>query len=160
MTSFPILNVLREKRSLAIAAAVAGVLFLFDERLMATLPMERNLSCVIGGALTPFNIGFSAIFSLLSGLMAAGVVELLRQKRKTTTFATTSLMGIGASVGILTTFCTACTLPALSLLGLSVGFGLFNTYNLIFKIASLVLLFAGLYQFNKQLGGHCERCAA
>lgn len=153
----PIIQIFQNKKYILIALTAGGLLFLFNYRLMALLPAQGKFSCLIGGALTPFNVGFSLILSLLMGIMVSGLIHLFLKKRDGA-FGTMSLMGLGTGVGFFTTFCTACTLPVLSLFGLSLGFGFFTTYNVAFKIMSLTLLLVGLYLLNRQINDECLVC--
>ena len=156
MTS-PLLLLLRDKKYLAITISIAVVLFSFEYYLMATLPGARNYQCVIGGFLTPFNMTFGFISSLLMGLMVAGIIAVTAERHENAA-AATSLGSIGTVVGLLTTFCTLCTLPVLTLFGLSFGLEIFTTYNLALKITSMTLLLVGLYLINNQLGQECRLC--
>ncbi len=155
--SFPLFLLLGKKRYAAIAVFIAVALFSFEYYLMATLPGARNFQCVIGGFLTPLNMIFSVSSSLLMGLMVSGIVAVISERHKNATVVT-SLGGIGTAVGILTTFCTLCTLPVLTLFGLSFGLEIFTTYNLAFKCTSMGLLFVGLILINNQLGQECRLC--
>lgn len=148
---------LQNKRYLAITISIAAVLFLFEYYLMARLPGAVNYQCMIGGFLTPFNITFSLISSLLMGLTVSGVIAVTVEKHGNAV-AATSLGGISTTVGILTTFCTLCTLPVLTLFGFSLGLEIFTTYNLAFKFTSMALLFIGLFIINNQLGQKCRLC--
>lgn len=158
MSLTPLLTLLKDRRSLMITVLVASVLFLFNYRLMASLPAQGQYACLIGGALTPFNLAFSALLSLLTGIMGAGLFTVLRQRQREHIMTTGSLLGVGTMVGVFTTFCTACTIPVFSLFGLSLGFGFFMTYNLAFKVVSLVFLLVGLYFLSQQLDNSCRRC--
>jgi hypothetical protein len=158
MNTFPLFSIFRDRKYVIVSLLSGGVLFLFDYRLIRTLPAAGKFACLIGGALTPFNISFSLVLSLLMGIMIAGIFHLFLQKKQDGAFATTSLLGIGTTMGFFTTFCTACTLPIFSLFGLSLGLGFFTTYNLQFKIVSAALLFVGLYLLNQQMRGDCQRC--
>lgn len=157
MLQLPLHNLLRDKRYLAITFSIGAVIFSFEYYLMATLPGAKNFQCFIGGFLTPLNIAFSFSSSLLMGLMVSGIVSVV-SKRRGSAAAATSLGGISAAVGILTTFCTLCTLPVLTLFGLSLGLEIFTTYNLAFKITSIALLLIGLFFLNRQLGRQCRVC--
>lgn len=129
------------------------LLFDIHYYLMKNLPGERDLMCVMGGNFTPENITFSILMSLLFGLMVAGIVALFQERSKK--LAIGSLSGFGLLLGSFTVFCTACTLPFISLFGLSIGLGFFTDYNLIFKIASIVLMLVSLYLVNRQLSASC-----
>lgn len=70
---------------------------------------------------------------------------------------TGSVMGFGFLLGFFTVFCTLCTIPVISIFGFAVGLGFFTTYNLVFKILSLLLMILALTLLNKQLN-FCETC--
>ncbi len=70
---------------------------------------------------------------------------------------TGSVMGFGFLLGFFTVFCTLCTIPVISVFGFAVGLGFLTTYNLAFKILSLVLMFMALTLLDKQLN-FCETC--
>jgi hypothetical protein len=157
MMQLPLFNLLRDKRYLAVACSVGAAMFSFEYYLMAMLPGAKEFQCVIGGFLTPLNIAFSLSSSLLMGFMVSGIVSVV-SKRRGSAAAATSLGSISAAVGILTTFCTLCTLPVLTLFGLSLGLEIFTTYNLVFKFTSMALLLIGLYLLNMQMNRQCYVC--
>ena len=155
--SFPLLLLLRDKKYLAITVLIAGTLFSFEYYLMATLPGAKDNQCIVGGFLTPLNVTFGLSSSLLMGLMVSGIVSMISKNRGGAAVAT-SLGGFSTVVGILTTFCTLCTLPVLTFFGLSLGLEIFTTHNLAFKLISVTLLLIGLFLLNNQLGQQCRFC--
>ena len=136
-----------------------GFAFLFFDiqfYIMATMPGYRDLMCVEGAGLTLENIIFAAIISLATGLFVVGFYHTL--KMRASSYRLLSLSGAGALIGSVTVFCPACALPVLSVFGFGIGLSFLTTYNLAFKILSLVLIAVGLYQVNKQVMGTCESC--
>ncbi len=124
--------------------------------MMKNLPGVRDLMCVVGGNYNATNVIFSVLLSLMAGIMIAGVVTLFQKRRSK--LAASSATGAGLLVGGFTVFCTACTLPVISLFGVSLGLTVFTTYNLAFKIVSLFLMAAGLRLVNRQLNDNCNIC--
>lgn len=122
---------------------------------MANLPGERNFACVEGAYLTPFNLIYMAVFGLLSGLFISGFLELYKLKAAKNQSKLVSLSGIGFVFVGLTTFCTACTLPVISVFGFSIGLSLFTTYNIYFKLAALVSMLAALFLLNRRINEKC-----
>lgn len=135
---------------------IGASLILFDLQyyLMKNLPGQRDFMCVMGGNFTAENILFSVLMSLLFGLMIAGIVALLEKRSKK--LAAGSLSGFALLIGSFTVFCTACTLPFISLFGISIGLSFFTSYNLIFKIVSIILMLVSLYLVNRQLVKSCD----
>lgn len=136
-----------------------GFSFLFFDLqylIMSKLPGSENEMCIPGAGLNFFNIIFAIAISLMGGLFVAGFAQILEKNK--TSYGALSLSGIAAIIGTLTVFCTACTIPVLSIFGLAVGISFFTTYNIWFKLISLALMGYGLYQLNKQLKDECERC--
>lgn len=133
---------------------------------MVTMPGGDNFMCEIGGGLTPGNMFFGFFMSVMAGLTVIGFIEnsVVRSKLSKVKLGTkfklgsTSFLGLG--LGTLTTFCTFCSLPALTLLGSSVSLSFFADYELYIKIASLVFLVLGFYFVNKELKEGCQRCVA
>lgn len=136
---------------------VAFVLFDIQYYIMANLPGYKDLTCIIGAGLTPENIVFAIIVSLMAALFLIGFFQLFKIKRNTS-LQLFSISGIGAFLGALTIFCLPCTISVLSVFGIAIGLSFFTTYNLVIKIISLALLFVGLYLLNKQLKGVCKSC--
>lgn len=133
------------------------LLFDVNYYMMANLPGTRDRMCVIGAYLTPGNILFSVGLSVLTGIMVAAFVALFREKRGRLA-ASSTVSGVGFLLGSLTVFCTFCTIPVISLFGLSLGLSFFTTYNLAFKIISMVFMLGGIYLINKQLADECVVC--
>ncbi len=138
-----------------VALGVAMLVFDFNYYLMSTMIGSRNHACVVGANLTTANLFFSAFFSVLCGVLGAGVVALYRQRRRG--IKASAISGVGMILGIFTMFCTACTFPIISLFGLSFGVGFFTDYSIGFQILSLLFLAYGLFTLNGQL--ECEKCS-
>lgn len=113
-------------------------------------------ACIVGGSFSTQNLIFSGILSFLTALTIAGLLRLyfLRRSFK---LKTGSVLSVGFLLGFFTVFCTLCTIPVISVFGLAVGLGFFTTYNLLFKVLSLILMLSALFMLNKQLN-FCESC--
>lgn len=156
MTFFDLLN---QKKYLVLFLLVSAGFFALNYQLMARLPGGgKNLMCEVGGGLTPENLTFGFVLSAMGGLLITGFIALLSQKKAKVGWKAGSASTLGMGVGLLTTFCTLCTLPVISLFGLGVGLSFFTEYELWFKVLSLILLGASLYLLNKQLKEQCRRC--
>ena len=140
-----------------IGFGVSLIVFNINYYLMANLPGSRDNACVMGAGLTPLNIIFSVVLSVLTGIFVVFLIKLFRKRMAK--LASTSASGIGLVVGVLTVFCTLCALPVISLFGISLSLSIFVDYNVYFKILSVVLMLGGLYLVNRQLKKGCERCA-
>lgn len=151
-----IIKNLRRPSALFLAIGFSVLFFDLSYYFMRTLPGHKDLACVIGAGLTFWNTMFSIALSLMAGVMVAGIFALY--KKRQSKLAVSSLSGFGVLIGTMTIFCTACTLPVISLFGLSIGLTFFTTYNLTFKILSLAVMMAGLYLLNRQLADECEVC--
>ena len=141
----------------------AGAALMFDVYylVMARLPGVENNSCTVGAGLTPGNILFSGVLSVLAAVMIFAIVRMIQMRllsRRSLggNLATGSSLGLGFVVGFFTVFCALCTIPVISLFGFSVGLGFFTTYNVFFKALSLALMGLALWQVNKRL--QCDRC--
>ena len=141
-----------------IALGSAFVLFDIQYYFMKYLPGTRDFMCIMGANFTPINILFSAILSICMGILISGLFFLIQQKNTQNKVTVTSLSGIGAIIGSFTIFCTVCTLPVISLFGISLSLQLFVDYNLPFKIMSLFCTLFGIYLLNKQIQNQCTLC--
>lgn len=141
-----------------VGSATALGLFSFNYYLMATLPGEADFQCKIGAGLTGANLIFAFVLSLMAGGCVSGLIALLKNKFETVSSGGSALAGLGALTGVLTTFCTLCTLPVVTLFGSSVGFGFFTDYNSYFKVSSIVLMAIALYLINRRLKHQCSVC--
>lgn len=152
----PILDNLRKPVSALVGLGVSVLLFDAYYYMMVTFPGTIDRMCVIGANFNPTNVAFSIVLALMTGIMVSAIVELARRRRAQVLGSSAS--GVGFVVGTFTVFCTFCTIPVISLFGLSVSLSFFTTYEIWFKGASLILMIAGLYLLNKQLDGECEIC--
>lgn len=153
-----ILQLLKNPLYLIIVVAISTILFAINYYLMANMLGNTDNACVIGGALTKSNIAFSGISSILTGLLMLGIFELIKKTQKRKLVAVGPVAGGGFAMGSFTVFCTSCTLPAISILGASIGLEFLNDYNYAMKIVSILILSLGLFLVNRQLGDRCEMC--
>ena len=150
---------LKQPKYLLAALGVALLFFDVSYYLMANFPGSQDRMCVMGVNLTPVNILFSMLMSLLIGVLVMGIWSMFAKRYGQGKVALSSMSGASFVVGAVTLFCPICALPAFSFLGLSLGVDFFSNYNLVLKLISFVLLFGSLYLVNKQLNEECERCA-
>ncbi|PIR55220.1 hypothetical protein COU74_02345 [Candidatus Peregrinibacteria bacterium CG10_big_fil_rev_8_21_14_0_10_36_19] len=147
-----IFSLLKKTSYLFVALGVTFLMFDLAYYVMTTLPGSRNEMCVIGAGFTTLNIVFSVVMSFLSALLTVGILEVGMSKRSVST------SGLGVLLGSLTVFCTACTLPVISLFGFSLSLLFFTTYADILKVVSMVLIFIALYIVNGQVQNKCNIC--
>jgi len=127
---------------------------------MKRLPSVGDVpACTIGGAVTPENLFFSGVLSILTALMIAGFIRLYSLRKTVKKKGLTgSIASLGFIVGFFTVFCALCTIPVISFFGLAIGLGFFTTYNLFFKILSIVLMLISLALLDSQLSNACQIC--
>lgn len=159
MREIELLMILKKPAYMLVMFGITLLLFDIQYYLMANLPGTEDNMCVMGAAFTLGNIIFAAFISIFTGVFGAGLMFLIAQKKGSQKIAIGSLSGVGSLIGTFTLFCTFCTLPVLSLLGLSMSLAFITEYNLIFKILSIAVLSTGLYLLNNQLKNDCKRCA-
>lgn len=138
---------------IALTALIFDMYFIIMKRLpgVGSIP-----ACTIGGSLTVENVIFSLVLSGLTAFNILGLIKLYKVRSKAVSKkGTSSLAGLGFIIGFFTVFCALCTIPVISVFGLAIGLGFFTTYNLYFKIVSLLLMAGSLYLLNKQLENHC-----
>lgn len=158
MKNFPLLSNLIKPTYLLVVTGAAFPFFTFQYYLMASLPGSRNFACTPGANLTPLNIIFALMVSILTGVMISAVLMLFAHQMTKRAVLVSSTSSIASVIAVFTSFCTICTLPVISLLGVSISIEFFTTYNLIFKFVSLIVLLYGLYYVNKRLILDCEKC--
>ena len=151
-----VFNNLKNPAYLMIALGVAFLFFDVSYYVMKTFPGYRDLMCVDAGNFTTENLVFSAIFSLLIGILIVGFIETFKMRKAT--LSTGSVSGVGMIVGSLTVFCPLCTFPIISVVGLGTFFTFMSVNDVWFKLLSLVLLIWSLWMVNKQLSGECRMC--
>ena len=153
-----VINNLAVPSYLMIFIGAAFLFFDFQYYLMAKLPGTRNEMCVQGANFTPVNMIFSILLSLLVGLICANMIALFSKRASERKAALSSLSGIGVGVGVVTLFCPICSLPVISLFGLTLGFDFINDFNVWIKLISVFVLLFSLYEIDKQLRDECKRC--
>ena len=128
-------------------------------QVMKILPAVGDVpACIVGGSLTLKNVVFSGFLSALTALVLAGLIRLYLLRRSIVKSTKTgSILGLGFLTGFFTVFCTLCTIPVVSIFGFGIGLGFFTTYNLFFKIVSMIFMIAALILLDKQLNS-CEAC--
>jgi hypothetical protein len=156
-----ILSVMARPRDYAIGVGGGGAMFSAYYYLMASLPgtgPDHNV-CLIGGNLTAGNLFFGATFSVMTMMMLFGMYRLYQRRAFGARGASgASGMGLGVGLSFLTVFCAVCTIPVISVFGLSVGLGAFTTYNILFKTLSLSMMGFSLWMVDRQLKDTCEFC--
>lgn len=155
--SFPILDLLKKPRYLGIFMAVFAGLGYLNYYLMANLPGEKDLMCVLGGGLTASNGLFAIIMSIMAGLIVIGFLETLKHRSKGR-FKLGGTATLGMGLGTLTAFCSLCTIPVISLFGISLGLSFLTDYEAYIKALSLLLLGVSLYLVNQQQRKDCGIC--
>ncbi len=156
-----ILSVMVRPRDYAVGVGTAGLMFAAYYYLMAKLlgtGPDHNV-CLVGGNLTAGNLLFGAAFSVMTALMLFGMYRLYQRRAFGAKGAAGgSGMGLGVGLSFLTVFCTVCTIPVVSVFGLSVGLGAFTTYNILFKTLSLSMMGFALWMVDRQLKETCGFC--
>lgn len=153
-----LLATLKLPKNLIFFTGVSLLLFDLSYYLMSVLPGSRNSMCVVGANLTPLNIVFSLVMSILAGLMMVAVMSLAGSRIRRDKAALGSLSGVGFLIGLFSVFCPACSFPVLTLLGVSVGMEFISEHQLLFKGVGFVALLMGLYLLESQLKGECKIC--
>jgi len=156
--AFPIISLLKNPRYILVASMVFGSFFYLNYYLMANMIGEQDFMCVMGGGLTPFNITFALIISAIASLVVVGFLENQKNRSSKSSLKMGSASAVGLTLGTLTSFCTLCSLPVLTLFGLSIPITFLTDYELYFKFASFFLLIGGLYLVNRELKKGCTRC--
>lgn len=154
--SLQLFKVFKKPSYIFIFFGLALLLFDLQYYMMVNLPGHRNFQCIVGANLTPLNLSFSIILSLLTGLMVVAFMQLY-QKRKLS-MAAGGASGIAVFIGMMTVFCTACSLPVISLFGISMSLMFFTEYEVLLKAVSIVLMLVGLWVLNSQLADECKIC--
>ena len=135
---------------------LASFLFVPYMWAMMTLPGIQERACMIGGSLTLSNVTFSGVMSVFTALMLFGL--WLMHKRRAFRFRMAAGGVAGGFLGFFTVFCTLCTIPIISIFGLSFGLGFFTTYNVMLKAVSISLSAFVLWMIDDRLK-NCEACA-
>lgn len=153
-----LLEQLKKPTYLLTALGVAFILFDINYFFMASLPGSRDEMCVMNINLTPGNIVFSILISLITGVVLAGLMSLLVMRSTQRKASMAAVSGFGVGIGALTVFCPVCAIPVFTIGGASVFFELFNQYGILFKIVSVGLLLCSLWYLNTKLDPECLEC--
>ncbi len=156
----PIFNNLKQVKYLLAFIGVAFIAFDISYILMSVLPGSRDNMCMMGANLTPVNLVFAGVLSLLIGVLFAGFVKLFAQNMAKQKVTLTSLSGLGFFVGTMSVICPACTLPVVSLFGITIWMDFISNHDVLLKIVSLVMMAGSLNLLNRQLNNTCLFCNA
>jgi len=140
-----------------VAIGLFAILFSFSLYALLTLPGSNGYACLPQAYLTPFNIVFSAVLSGMIAVFSVGFMELIHQHKARHQAKLVSLSGIALLFGILTTFCTVCTI-SIAVPFLAGFFALFTTFNIWFKLIAFASLIYALFVLDSQLKGECQAC--
>ena len=155
---FNVISNVLDPVSLMVFLGAAFIFFDLQYFLMVSLPGTRDNMCVDGANLTPVNIIFSILLSLLVGLMVANLIALFSIQVKKSGAALTSVTGVGMGMGALTLFCPICALPVISVFGFSLGLEFINDFNIWLKLLSIAMLVVSLIMVNKRFSEDCKAC--
>ncbi len=153
---YPIVTELKQPTLFLIFAVITGLVFYLNYYAMAKLPGTDGYACIIGANLTPLNILFSAVISIMSGMLVAGLIAI--KKNGTVRAEAGGAAGFGVLIGTLTSFCTICTIPVISLFGVSLGLAFLTEFAVYVKVVSLILMSLAVYLVNAQLKKECKLC--
>lgn len=156
MSQLPILTILKKPLNLSLFLGVSVAFFAANYYAMKNLPHSNGFMCILGGNVTPLNITLGLILSLSAGLLVAALFEQFKQKQTQQALRVGSASGVGMIMGTLTSFCTICSVPIISLFGIGTAMSFISQYQLYFRIGSIALMFIGLYLINKQLKSQCS----
>lgn len=154
----PVLSNLKQLKYFLAALGAAVLMFDVSYYVMSTFPGSRNNMCVLGANFTPTNIAFSIVLSVMVGVLFAGFIALFAQNYTKNRAKLTSLSGLAFLIGSMSVICTACTLPVISLFGVTIWLDFFTNHEILFKVVSLVLMSGSLYLLNQQLKNACAVC--
>ncbi len=148
-------SVLKHPVYLLLIFGVSFLMFDLSYWILKNLPGTRNLQCIMGGYLTPFNLVYAAVFSILIGMFVGGFIRLFALKAENGKAKLASLSGLGFILATLTTFCTICTIPVISVFGFSIGLGFFTTYNAVLKVVAMASVLFSLWLLDRQINEAC-----
>jgi len=150
-------KVLKNPTYVILAIGIFVLFFSFSLYALLTLPGSNGHACVYRAYFTLFNILYSLGLSLMLAVFAVGFIELTQQHKIKHQAKLVSLSGIALVFGILTTFCTVCTI-SIAIPVLTGFFALFTTFNIWFKVLAFASLAYALFTLNSQLKGTCKVC--
>lgn len=156
----PIFTNLKDVRYLMAFIGFAFISFDVSYFMMSVLPGSRDSMCMMGANLTPGNIAFSALLSLFTGVLFAGFINVFAGKLAKRKAMLSSLTGVGFMAGTMSVICPACTLPVISLFGITIWTDFISDHDLLLKAVSMALMAVSLYLLNGQMKDTCVFCRA
>lgn len=133
------------KEELISLFGISTSIFIIQVYFLLTLIGSNGFACVPGANFTLVNLVYALIVSLLFGLNIIFLFKISRKHKKPQK-KQQSINALGFSLGLLTTFCGACTLPFIYAIGLASISELIAHYNHELKIASILILGLNLKQ--------------
>lgn len=146
-------NFLKSPTTLFTIAGITFLLFDIQVYLLKELPASVGNACSPGGYFTPGNLLFALAISILIAINTV-IFYHLRGSSKSTTGAISFL---GIFFATITSFCTLCLLPAISVFGLGISLVIFTNYLIQFKALAFLLLLSNLLLLHHQLKKGCQR---
>ncbi len=137
----PVFSNLKQLKYFLVFVGVALLMFDISYYLMSVLPGSRDYMCIEGANLTPLNISFSLLLSVMVGILVVGFISLFVQNYAKKKATLTSMSGVGFIAGTMSLICPACALPVIPLLGASTWLNFVSEYEVLFKILSFGLKF-------------------
>lgn len=151
-----LLKSLKKPTNLFYAIGSAFLIFDLSFYAMITLPGTKNNTCILGGNFTTQNAIFSIILSICLGIIISGMITLFKQKQTNSKTKVASITGIATILSGGTMFCSICTLPILTLIGLGTFFYFFLEYSIIIQLISLGMIIFSMHLLSQQLEGNCK----
>lgn len=152
---FPIITILKSPINFSLFTFVTVAFFGMNYYALLKLPYSDGFMCIQGGNVTTTNVLFSLAISVVAGLVASGLFEQNHRKATDGSVKIGSTSSAGLVLGTLTSFCTLCSLPVISLLGVGGLLAFMSEHLSLFKGLSLVILGVSAYLLNKQLKNSC-----
>jgi hypothetical protein len=152
-----ILKPLIEKKSLISISLLTVICFAPQYYILKHLPGEAFNSCMIGAYFTAGNISFALIISILIAINFISMGIVIKSKKEFKVLSA-SLSGSGFFLALLTSLCLPCTLPLITLLGVSISLNFVTDNLMLFKAISLILLIINFYILEKQYIDECQIC--
>lgn len=147
------LKLFKRKVNVLIALAVALPFFSLNFYLLLNLPANIGFACSLGGYFTVQNIMYAGLYAFIFGILIVGIIEIFKRKIDRIKVASTGIFSL--TIAFLTTVCTLCVLPALSIFGINMSLAIFTTYNYYFKMIALAVLLISIFLIEINLKKSC-----